>query len=241
MLNFTCSSSSHWSNDWQSTSISLLSKEELSRLNQMRSPRRQTQFLAGRLLVRAFVSEHFACEPRKVNLAAVAPTFASCGGYHLVNVSLSHSADCLAVAIGKDMLGIDCELEYPSRDWLAIAKSYFHNEEISWLQKQPKSGLTRAFLRIWTAKEALSKCSGEDLGKLLNTTSIINDVCPWPTRLAEFHCWRGGIEGGAYLALVGKDGPPPPSSHLNGTYRANFNDSGGREVRLFRFGASHLS
>ncbi|WKD49927.1 4'-phosphopantetheinyl transferase family protein [Microbulbifer spongiae] len=241
MLNFTCTSFSHWSNDWQSTSTSLLSKEELSRLHQMLSTRRKTQFLAGRLLVRVFIAEHFACEPEKVNLAAVAPTFASCGGAHLANISISHSADYLAVAIGKDMLGIDYELEYPSRDWLAIAQSCFHDEEVSWLQKQPKSVLAQEFLRIWTTKEALSKCSGEDLGKLLTTIPIINDVNSWPKRLAEFHCWRGAIGRGAYLALVGNGAPTPPPFHLNGTYRTNFNDSRGSKVRLYRIAASQLS
>ena len=76
-------------------------------------------------------------------------------------VSVSHTHHLVAVVASYDgPLGVDLEEVYP-REVQALAMRWFGAEELSWTKRQPDE-LT-AFLRLWTAKEAVGKALGKGL------------------------------------------------------------------------------
>ncbi|WP_157976646.1 4'-phosphopantetheinyl transferase family protein [Parahaliea mediterranea] len=106
--------------------------------------------------------------------------------------SLSHSGGWLAVALGRERLGLDIEgldleglgIEYLDiecldseglntarrrpRDWLAIANQCFAPEDQAALQAAPAAERTALGYRIWTLKEAAIKLGGGSLFGDLN-------------------------------------------------------------------------
>ncbi|GAA0603431.1 hypothetical protein GCM10009534_42630 [Kribbella sandramycini] len=73
-------------------------------------------------------------------------------------VSISHSRSLVAVAAGRTgSVGVDLEDIYP-REVSGLARRWFDPAELDWLAAQPDGLL--AFLRLWTAKEAVGKAVG---------------------------------------------------------------------------------
>ncbi|WP_299584920.1 4'-phosphopantetheinyl transferase superfamily protein [uncultured Microbulbifer sp.] len=232
MIQFTCSSFIDWSNDWQSISSLLLSSAEHTRLESIRRTSRKKQFLAGRLLARTLLAEQFGCFPQELELDANRPSVAYLAGAPLANLSISHTSDYLAVTVSKAPIGIDCERSYPIRNWLDIAQNYFSSYEVSWLRQQPAHLLEKGFMSIWTAKEALAKCSGHDFGKLLAVSSPVGERENWPEPYSSYRCWQGKTQESTYLCLVVKPNTNFTPSVLTGTYRTSFDDRVTREIRL---------
>lgn len=73
-------------------------------------------------------------------------------------VSLTYTQRRVAVAASYEgPVGIDLE-EVGRRDFRAVADRWFGQRELEWMARQPDQ-LT-AFLRLWTAKEAVGKALG---------------------------------------------------------------------------------
>jgi len=78
--------------------------------------------------------------------------------------NLAHSGARMALALGYGRrFGIDVERIRPGRDYLALARHQFHGEELELVTRQPAARHAVAFLRLWTAKEALAKALGRGL------------------------------------------------------------------------------
>lgn len=76
-------------------------------------------------------------------------------------VSISYSHQLVAVAASYEgPLGIDLE-EVRPRDVDPIANRWFAPQELEWMERQPDR--VRAFLQLWTAKEAVGKALGTGL------------------------------------------------------------------------------
>jgi len=78
-------------------------------------------------------------------------------------VSASYTERCVAVAAAYGgPIGIDLE-EVRPRDFQPLAERWFGPRELEWLGRQPEQLV--AFLRLWTAKEAVGKALGLGLRK----------------------------------------------------------------------------
>ncbi|AWF79405.1 hypothetical protein BTJ40_00375 [Microbulbifer sp. A4B17] len=235
MFYFTCSSFENWPGYWQEESIQLLGSSEISRLGKINNSKRRAQFLAGRLLLRTLVAEQYGCPLSKIALEAEAPRVASTQGKPLCHVSISHSASFIAVAAAKNPVGIDCEHENRQRNWLAIANQYFHKAEFIELNSLPKRQAAIRFLTQWTSKEALAKCSGIDLGKLLASVPILQ----WDQQLDQPHSsylfWSGQPKPGTCLSLAVKHSQASSVAYPMGTYKASHNEKAGESIFLKRF------
>ncbi|MEX1118891.1 MAG: 4'-phosphopantetheinyl transferase superfamily protein [Terrimicrobiaceae bacterium] len=97
------------------------------------------------------------------------------GGPHF---NLSHSAGATAVAISHDEVGID--IEHPERrtSALELAKKYFTPSENAFLSKLPDSQMSRAFLRHWVSKEAITKLVGVGIYRGLRHAETGHGVTP---------------------------------------------------------------
>ena len=83
--------------------------------------------------------------------------------------SLSHTENFAVAALSEEEtpLGVDIEQLSSKRKTDALARRYFSSEELTRWERSPNKD--QEFLRIWTEKEALSKCDGRGLSLLLKT------------------------------------------------------------------------
>lgn len=79
---------------------------------------------------------------------------------HAVEFSLTHAAYYAACALDASPVGLD--LEAP-RITMAVAKRYFHPQELAFLEALPEPEQTDTLLRLWTIKEAYTKQLGSGL------------------------------------------------------------------------------
>jgi len=89
--------------------------------------------------------------------------------YPEVNFNMSHSSDCLLIALGEGgQVGVDIESYKPRDTWEGLVKKCFAQEEIDyWMGLKPNQRGT-AFYNIWVQKEAFVKAAGQGITLGLN-------------------------------------------------------------------------
>jgi 4'-phosphopantetheinyl transferase len=114
------------------------------------------------------------------------PAIAAPDGNLTVNWSHSGGHALLAIARSLPVLGVDYEVIRPRPRAMALAQRFFHPHEYADLLTLPAAEREAAFLKLWTAKEAVLKALGEGLRFGLHR--IIFDVTgahPAPTHFAD--------------------------------------------------------
>jgi len=167
---------------------------EQARLQGMSSPRRRRQFLAGHGLARQLaeaVTGRPAGEWRwQVDDGQRRRLVHGCG--EALFVSVSHSGDRVAAAVGRRALGLDLECDPRERDWPALARSLFEPGVARRVGADPA-----AFRRAWALAEAEAKRSGEGIQRAgLRRLSIE------PAGPAEAEAWAWPLAGQGALALA---------------------------------------
>ena len=92
------------------------------------------------------------------------------GGARSTAFSLAHTGPRMMLALGSRTLGVDAERERP-RDYAALARQSLTDAEHEWFARQPDA--TLAFLRLWTAKEALLKAAALGLAGGLRSAGVV--------------------------------------------------------------------
>lgn len=76
----------------------------------------------------------------------------------------SHSGDRAVVAVAQGVeLGVDLEARERAVRTLALAERFFSAQEYRFLLRLPESRRSKAFLRLWTGKEAVLKALGRGI------------------------------------------------------------------------------
>lgn len=77
----------------------------------------------------------------------------------------SHSGERAVIAVARHLpaLGVDIERVRPRRSFMALAERFFAASEYSLLAAMPEEQRLSAFVRLWTAKEAMLKAHGRGL------------------------------------------------------------------------------
>lgn len=166
--------------------------------------------LAGRALLRALLAEE-APPPGGVWDVAVAvdgkPGLRSPDGLPGPPMSISHSRDLVAVAIGRSgNIGVDVEYRAAARPLPEIARIAFGPREIVEAGTSPKN-----FYRIWTLREAMAKAGGEGLQQAANGIDCVAGV-------AHEAAWTQPAEDGAVWRLACLE--PVPGYSLALAHRA---------------------
>jgi 4'-phosphopantetheinyl transferase len=88
-------------------------------------------------------------------------------GARALSFSLSHSASCAIVAIAFDSgeVGVDVEVSRPRRHLDRLAARVMTETEYAAWRTTPSPEQPGAFLRVWTAKEAILKATGHGLAR----------------------------------------------------------------------------
>lgn len=150
-----------------------LTVDELKRADQFSHLPSKREYIFGRHLIRHQLAKLMRLgHPTEVPL-----TILKSGKPVLANgafaFSLSHSNQKVAVAICRSRtVGIDIESTSRTLDYQSLVPSVLSPSEVGRLPLETEDQRREAFLRIWTAKEALTKATGEGLGADFPTIDI---------------------------------------------------------------------
>ena len=120
-------------------------------------------WLAARSWVRAQLGELLGVEPGRVDLLAEPsgrPFLGTAHGPRPPEVSVTHSASTVALALGRVRLGVDVEDLPVVPDLLGLATVVATTAELAELHGAG-ADLPATFQRWWTRKEAVLKAAGE--------------------------------------------------------------------------------
>jgi 4'-phosphopantetheinyl transferase len=155
-----------------------LSGDEVERLARMPRSEVGRRWLISRGALREVLAAELGISPAAVQLELGAhgrPRLDRAAHRTDMDFNLSHSGDLALLAIAREMrLGVDVERLRRGRDPLRIASRYFSSAEVAALRAVPAEDRAVAFLRYWTAREAIAKGLGLGLrtpGKDLELTA----------------------------------------------------------------------
>jgi 4'-phosphopantetheinyl transferase len=142
--------------------VQQLGASEVRRYGRFKQRERKRQFLLGRMLLRFAVSNLMSLPPDVLGVVEQtgnAPQLVLPHSQSLrASFSLSHSRDWVACVVGHNVtLGVDIEVNDPTRDVLGISELVFHPDEHRWLLPQIDSARLSAFYHLWCTREALYK------------------------------------------------------------------------------------
>ena len=167
---------------------------EQARLKGMASPLRRRQFLAGHGLARRLaeaMTGRPAGEWRWQVDDSQQRRLVHAGGEALF-VSVSHSGDRVAAAVGHAALGLDLECDPRERDWAGLARSLFEPLVACGIGND-----AAAFRRAWALAEAQAKRSGEGIQRAHLRRLLIEPAGP-----ADAEAWTWPQAGQGTLALA---------------------------------------
>lgn len=146
----------------KSPDVSYLTETEMAFSERYASTDSKEAYLKSRSGLRAFASLYASIAPSDVKIEikkSGKPFFENIEGLHF---NISHSGSEVAIAFSASPVGFDMEVLKRKRDCLAIAERFFTAEE-SREVKMAGDSANELFVRLWTAKEAMLKLSGEGL------------------------------------------------------------------------------
>lgn len=199
-----------------------LTAPETARMLRFRQTADQWRMVAGRVLLRSCLREHFGVafaefsfgEHNKPMLAT--QTLAS-----PIDFNLTHDRQHLLAAFSaKRDVGIDVATVTDFAAWQEFGEGYLDPREIAWVSAAPYSDQPWRALRLWTLKEAILKSTGHGLDIDPREIVLMPDAAPpfanLPANLPPDNAftlreWRCGGITGAALASVTR--AASPSSH----------------------------
>lgn len=144
-----------------------LAQDELERLERLRRSEVGRRWLVGRAALREILAAELGISPASVRLEVGPhgrPGLDPSDHGTALDFNLSHSGDLALLATARGpRVGIDVELLRPGRNPLRVADRYFSQSEAAVVRALPEPDRPAAFLRYWTAKEALAKGLGSGL------------------------------------------------------------------------------
>ena len=146
----------------KSPDVSYLTESEMTFSERYASADSKEAYLKGRSGLRAFASLYASIAPSDVKIEITKsgkPFFENIAGLHF---NISHSGSEVAIAFSASPVGFDMEVVDRKRDCLAIAGRFFTAKESREVEMAGDSA-NELFVRLWTAKEAMLKLSGEGL------------------------------------------------------------------------------
>lgn len=156
----------------ESADASVLSPDEVERMNRFVFAKHQQAFLAARVGLRSVLGTMCDVDP-----AALVFTYGPQGKPALPDgpsFNLSHAGDLACLAIHPDMtLGADIEAFRQVED--GIAARFFSPAEHATLQAMSEDAKEPGFFRCWTRKEAVIKALGGGLSIPLDAFDVTLD------------------------------------------------------------------
>ncbi|GAB2888904.1 hypothetical protein GCM10027093_24650 [Paraburkholderia jirisanensis] len=150
-----------------------LAPAERQRAEQYRQPADRDRFVTARHALRGLLGAHLNLRPDSLHFAAGQHGKPHLSDYPQVSFNVTHSGACVLIAISAVRhVGVDVERFDDAFDWTGPARLVCSERELQWLQQMQPSLRSQAFLRIWTAKEALVKGVGTGIGDYMPDLTV---------------------------------------------------------------------
>jgi 4'-phosphopantetheinyl transferase len=154
--------------------LTVLSRDELDRVNRIADERIRRRYVVGRAVLRRLLGERLATPPAELRF-----DYNEGGKPALecedVNFNLSHSGDLALIAISNGAaVGVDVEQLRPQPRLDQLARRVLTVGERELLEQARAEGAgARWFLQCWTAKEAVAKAFGFGLALAPNRINVV--------------------------------------------------------------------
>lgn len=156
----------------QAQMMDLLSADERTRAGRYCFEWDRRRFVVRRTVLRVLLGGYLQVEPWELRFVYDRygkPALANGGEAAQFDFSLSHSKGLALFAITRGKpIGIDVERFRPIKGYRQIAAHFFSGRESARLSASSPPQKLRAFLRLWTGKEAYLKACGKGLSKPLD-------------------------------------------------------------------------
>lgn len=163
-----------------------LSEDERARASRFRFAADRDRFVASRAALRRILASYLGAAPASLVFGAGPhgkPFLDAPAHGRSLRFSLSHSGDLALVAVSLEReVGVDVERVRSRADLEGFTARYFSPRERDALARVPPGDRLRAFLEIWTLKEAYLKACGDGLARALDAFDVTVDEAP--SRLA---------------------------------------------------------
>lgn len=154
---------------------SLLSEDELQRANRFHFAKHRRRFVVARGTLRQLLGNYLNLNGDRLRFEYSdrgKPKLAALEANYL-QFNLSHSEELALYGFTCDRrIGIDLEYLRNLKDLENLARRFFSATEAQQILNLSGEAQKQAFLRIWTAKEAYLKATGEGLSGLLESVEI---------------------------------------------------------------------
>lgn len=181
--------------------LAWLTESERTRLAGMQSEARRAEFIGGHWLARQLAARWLRVPARRVTLDAFAdgrPALYLNAAPVPLSLSIAHSGDWLALALGEVAVGVDVELPKRGRDLAALTRMAFSAAQARELRALEGAEREAGFYARWALKEAWVKRSGEGL-RPRQARMIQPEACA--EGCAEARSWA--FHGGALALALG--------------------------------------
>jgi 4'-phosphopantetheinyl transferase len=156
--------------------VAYLDDAERARALRFRRLEDRVRFVLTRSTLRVLLAQRLAVPPATLHFGATPqgrPVLDAPHGTRMPSFNVSHSGPHALIAIsGAREVGVDVEQCGQISDWRALCALACTAAECEALERAPPAMRTRAFVRIWTAKEALLKTLGVGIAQDLQTFSV---------------------------------------------------------------------
>lgn len=130
-----------------------------------------------------------------------------------LSLSISHSGSYIAVAVGREAVGVDVEKKREAV--AAVAKRWFRLEENALLETLSEAERARLFFRLWTLKEAALKYAGEGLSGGLENVDCLALMEAARSGAEDALAGRNfALDGDATVGVVTRRGELPTEARL---------------------------
>ena len=157
----------------------LLSHDELIRVEKYRFPKDSTRYSVGRSICRLILGQYLDIEAKDLVFyynRYGRPYIDSYLNHNALSFNVSHSENHLLLAVSKGReVGIDIERVKCEFDCVEIAKGFFSTYELAQLRALPPSERELGFITCWTQKEAYIKAQGMGLSLDLDSFDVSLD------------------------------------------------------------------
>lgn len=156
--------------------LELLDDAERAQAGRFRFDRDRVRFVLRRAFARRVLARYLGVHPAAVgirtSLLGRPELDPSCD----VAFNTSHSDGMAVVAVAQGQrVGVDIERVREIDDALDIAEGLFAAREVEWLRSVSPGSRSRAFLALWTRKEAVVKALGGGLSIPLDGFTVLAD------------------------------------------------------------------
>jgi 4'-phosphopantetheinyl transferase len=160
----------------QAPDLAVLTAEELDRGAGFVAESARRQFLVARSALRHILAAELACDPRSLRIAQGEHGKPYLPDHRSLAFNVSHCASHAIIAVADAEVGIDIETTRVLEDLDGLIDQTLTDAEREAVGDGSLSARSLAFLRLWTAKEAVLKALGVGLSQPLRAIEVVSSI-----------------------------------------------------------------